>query len=758
MPLSPSPQRQSVVSFPTPNVNDILFFESVDAERVGTDIPEYGTKHPDYKKWPDHRLVHVESSDDQTQGRYYRYYYAADQLNQDEDNWSFSKADIGGTKFDAVTRNYVVRRSEFNPETPAMGAEMPDVPVGKFPHELNEPYVLAEHKQVPLNDKVLNGLYVIEQRVYVKKVPLTRLDFDEFFKTTNKTRQILYYKTEVPNGLGVTTIEQAANTVHAYWGMNSGTVRTVQQLSDNWYVVTEQEVVKCTASRASFQTTVDEGIKNLVDPLVADLSDTNTNTNISSYLDLFSTREAWSAEAAAAASVFGNLPILIRNTSCWAHNLKGITGFVAWNNRPIVSEQRQFGGALITSRHVLVTGHAPYWDGRTRGADPPTYEEGDIVYFCSKDNQVYERTVLSTVLHSKYEQSGLHFDYAICLLDSALPPSITPLKVLPKDGYKYFETSNFTNESWAASTSASEEVLVMRTDQNANAYVHKIQALEFGGFNYDNPDPADKKFTLNTSSYGLPWGASTNAGDSGGPVTMVIDGECVLIGLISTGGPNPTGAFLGAPRNFIDINELITSTDAEYKAVTFSDAAKTNVDVTGLKLSPFDLTFDYTSHIGAAYQANECARLRYETVVNYAFPPILQGVAFDVWNMKSGGARTYPRVLYTKGAFRGPCKATVDISWSPTQPAGIEIDEKPAPEPFALQNPMFSLSIPPTLHTAQTFLINVGTEDETWKKTTGVFPMEKTNVTEWNEHIISSEVKPFRGGWVLETITVHPPV
>ncbi len=400
MPLSPSPQRQSVVSFPTPNVNDILFFESVDAERVGTDIPEYGTKHPDYKKWPDHRLVHVESSDDQRQGRYYRYYYAADQLNQDDDNWSFSKADIGGTKFDAVTRNYVVRRSEFNPDSPAMGDAMLDVPVGKFPHELLEPYVLAERKQVPLNDKVLNGLYVVEQRVYVKKVPLVRLDFDEYFQTTNETRQILYYKNEAP--ISTTPISQLADEPdNAYWGMTNGTVRTVQQLSDNWYVVTEQEVVKCTAAG--------------------------------------------------------------------------------------------------------------------------------------------------------------------------------------------------------------------------------------------------------------------------------------------------------------------------------------------------------------------CASLTYDTAINYAFPPILNTVAFDVWNMKSGGARTYPRVLYTKGAFRGPCKATVTITWSAGQPSALTTGDQPRPEAFTLQTPLFSLSIPPTLHTSQNFAVNVGSEDETWEITGGNFPMEATNVTEWLSHIISSEVKPFRGGWILETITVHPP-
>ena len=253
MALNPSPQRQSVVTFPTPNVNDILFFESVDAERVGTDIPEYGSKHPDSKKWPNHRLVHVEAADPKQQTRYYRYYYAADQQDQDNDNWSHTEADIGGTKFDAVARDYVIRRSEFNPELPAMGATMPNVPVDKFPssarvNELNQPrtddYVLAQRKQIPINDKVLNGLYVIEQRVYVKKVPMYRLDYDEYFSKTNYTKQTLMYATEVPHGESstISTLAKAPND--DYWQLSEyGILRTVQQLSDNWYAVTKQQVV-----------------------------------------------------------------------------------------------------------------------------------------------------------------------------------------------------------------------------------------------------------------------------------------------------------------------------------------------------------------------------------------------------------------------------------------------------------------------------------------------------------------------------------
>jgi len=261
MALNPSPQRQSVVTFPTPNVNDILFYESVDAEQVGTEIPEYGTKHPDSKKWPNHRLIHVEAADPKQQTRYYRYYYAADQLDQDNDNWSHTEADIGGTKFDAVARDYVVRRSEFDSEIPAMGSTMPNVPVDKFPsssrvNELNQPrtdeYVLAQRKQTPINDKVLNGLYVIEQRVYVKKVPMYRVDFDEFFGKSNYTKQTLMYATEIAySGSTISALAKDPNS--EYWKLTAGgTLRTVQQLSDNWYSVTKQQVVNMSEGRATY--------------------------------------------------------------------------------------------------------------------------------------------------------------------------------------------------------------------------------------------------------------------------------------------------------------------------------------------------------------------------------------------------------------------------------------------------------------------------------------------------------------------------
>lgn len=241
MAVNPSPQRQRVVTFPTPNVHDYLFYETVDAQRIGddsTDIPEYGTKHPDTSKWPNHRLVHVKSADDQN--RYYRYYYASDQIDQDDDNWSSAQADIGGTKFDAISRDYVTRRSEFNFTTPAQGASMVNTPTDKF----SGTYVLAERKQRPINDEVLDGLYIIETRTYVEKTTIKGIKVDEFSNESHAVQVDLYYRGEVVTGS--TTVEDLFDEpTNAYWDAYKATAggtttyyrREGRQLTTNWFSI-----------------------------------------------------------------------------------------------------------------------------------------------------------------------------------------------------------------------------------------------------------------------------------------------------------------------------------------------------------------------------------------------------------------------------------------------------------------------------------------------------------------------------------------
>lgn len=237
--MNPTPQRQRVVVFPTPNVRDLLFYELVDNHRVGeTNVPEYGTAHPDTQKWPNHRLVHIKAADEE--GKVWRYYYASDQLEQDDDNWEHTQADIGGTKFDAVARNYVIRRSEYNPEVPAQGAAMPDVPASKFTGS----YVLAERSQRLINDEVLNGLYVVERRVYVEKTQLVGIMVNEIDNESRQATLNYYYRGEIVTG--VTTVEDLFNDPsNAYWDAYTVVVggkatyyrREGKQRSSNWFTI-----------------------------------------------------------------------------------------------------------------------------------------------------------------------------------------------------------------------------------------------------------------------------------------------------------------------------------------------------------------------------------------------------------------------------------------------------------------------------------------------------------------------------------------
>jgi len=157
----PSAVRQRSTILPTPLVGDVLFSERVvNQTRV---IPVYGTAHPNTARWPDHKFVYAREREEPEAQDVYDYFYAADRANQDQYNFSFTKADIGGTRFDAVARTYVIPRADFTPDTPAMGAAMPNVPVDLFPGS----HVLAEKQQTRIGEQELDSLYVAERRVYV---------------------------------------------------------------------------------------------------------------------------------------------------------------------------------------------------------------------------------------------------------------------------------------------------------------------------------------------------------------------------------------------------------------------------------------------------------------------------------------------------------------------------------------------------------------------------------------------------------------
>ena len=245
MPVSrnqPSPQRQSVLSFVSPKVADLLFFETVDAQKVGKTPPVYGTPHPDTKNFKDHKLCFVKQAD--PNGLMYEYYYAAERASQDDYNFEYAQADLGGNKYDTVVRTYVTLRSDFNDTTdaknPKAGDTMPDVPANQF----DQAYVLLTRRQRKIGQQELDSLFVVEQRTYFFPVDIVSQALDQATGGVLETKVSLFYRTQDYNyGGGIEAIETAADNPQR-WGLTeAGVNKEVQQLSEDWFQVTARDVI-----------------------------------------------------------------------------------------------------------------------------------------------------------------------------------------------------------------------------------------------------------------------------------------------------------------------------------------------------------------------------------------------------------------------------------------------------------------------------------------------------------------------------------
>lgn len=248
-----SPIRQRLLSFVSPSVADFIVSQTVDTSR--TEIPQYGSAHPDSVNYPNHKFCFAQPAVDE-QGKLFRFYYAAPREDQDAYNFEFSQADIGGTRFDAVTRTYITLRSDFVSTQKSMGDAMPMVPEGVF----SGTYVLAEKAEKRTGDQQLDTLFVIEVETYVKRVSLIQNDFDEFSGKNLSTIQTLYYRGETVGFPAAPVEDVFADKTNAYWGVQpTGIFREGRMLSANWFAVSERDVLPnaFVTDGRTYNTTVD---------------------------------------------------------------------------------------------------------------------------------------------------------------------------------------------------------------------------------------------------------------------------------------------------------------------------------------------------------------------------------------------------------------------------------------------------------------------------------------------------------------------
>jgi hypothetical protein len=278
-------RRQRIIEFTTPKVADLVVIETKDASKnissatVADDTP-YGTAHPDSTNFPNHKLALIKSANDQN-GQYQLWYYVVDRANQDQYNWEFQAAGASSTRYDSVTRTYVILRSSYDESNPALNSSMPTTTSDPF--SSSDGYILFEKKQVRSGNEVLDSLYVIEQRVFVKKVPIRNVYVDSTFAFDTTAagavqnpslgglvdkETIFFYSENIQattafSTSGDTLVDTSTTTADSFkegdlsyatghsdlgnsnfWGTDKlGVKRVGKQISDNWYVLSEKQVV-----------------------------------------------------------------------------------------------------------------------------------------------------------------------------------------------------------------------------------------------------------------------------------------------------------------------------------------------------------------------------------------------------------------------------------------------------------------------------------------------------------------------------------
>ena len=242
-----------------------------------------------------------------------------------------------------------------------------------------------------------------------------------------------------------------------------------------------------------------------------------------------------------------------RNPDNFMNSLQGVTGIVAYNNRPEGNGKYKHGCA-ITPRHLLSCKH-------TR------YSVGDEVTFLTSDNVPVTRTIT----HAEVPPgASFEIDMVVYLLDSDLPATIKPLEMLGGDTLNYI---------------TDDPKVVIRDKPFPNVWVNQDERV---GVNelwayyirmLDDPFPnsydGDPYYHAMISSYITDpdeedntwddWRLIGRGGDSGS-INMIVMGDKLVVNSIMTqpaGGP-----WFGQLINFNTIKMMINYVD--YKANTYS--------------------------------------------------------------------------------------------------------------------------------------------------------------------------------------------
>lgn len=168
MAKQPSPRALSpeipVVSYPTPNVNDLMVVQDVDTRLAGYVAASYGDLHPDQVTYPGLKLVYQTPLDQEQNHMWVRRVYAKDRADQDTYNYAIKYAG-SDPNFPTYIRTYTLLRSDYRPL--GRGSVDPLFPVAPNGNEVVLNTEEVERYKDDTKESELDSLYVKVTRVYI---------------------------------------------------------------------------------------------------------------------------------------------------------------------------------------------------------------------------------------------------------------------------------------------------------------------------------------------------------------------------------------------------------------------------------------------------------------------------------------------------------------------------------------------------------------------------------------------------------------
>ena len=772
---NPTPIRQRIRTFLTPDIRDFIVAESKDVSYK--EIPAYGTAHPNTTKYPNHKFAFPQPADDQ--GLMYTLLYVMERAEQDKYNWEMQDAGVSETKFLQVQRTYVTLRSSFSSTTPAMGASMPNVPSGKF----SGAFVLADRQQRRSQDKELDTLFVVDVHTYIQKEILTDVEPDPQSGIANPITTTLYYRGEnITSGAVTKTVQEwFADPTSTYWATDSvGYGRTGKQLTDNWFAVSYGKIVDLDTMwekesnrlrpdkyycpkqiRKNTTITANNTPGEPSDPTAA-LGSSVTIGKVGRIEKVTTVEQTGSPQVLKSLELLPDdgyiYPASEELVSAAAvpsvrSYINGEGQAITFNNIEACNAAKLTRQAVSLEDAYLKSVQRFVPDKFILDASTKTLEETETGVSGEPGTPVAENRTRITVKQKGVIRSTETVEQLGTLTD------LKGLSTLD-DGFAYPFTQKVVALSAVPALRqgiAVDGTIKEHTPVDANWAVEETKQAVSLEPEYQKqssrmaPDrflAINQKSTTETTTTGVLTVPSNPSVPLQSETTVVQKGRIRKTSTTEQlGSLQPiygTSVDKRTGETFIETTEVVPAS-----TVIASEIAS---DGTVVIYEPVDANWS----LKITRRAASTLTKTWTTDIDYEWPTVLLGISFKVWAHKSGGSAVYPVPRYKKG-FYEPQTATVTQYWQKAQPVIVPRPLMVA-EGFTYRCPQYSISVPACLHQTIVLSCFIGSSDPDWESASDTETFAATRYTDWPENLFWRLAEPYLGGFLVTEYTLPRPV